>query len=180
MESSRAIPEPWLRGTHMDVDAVVRQVLHALELTAEDSERWCAPLREEEMEARPYGLAPVAFHLRHVARSLDRLLSYAEGVQLDEAQLNALGSELEEQGSTRAGVLAELRSALEDAARRVRRFSPAQYNDARRVGRSGLPSTVGGLLVHIAEHTQRHTGQFVTTAKLLLAVREGQRSMETP
>jgi uncharacterized damage-inducible protein DinB len=34
-----------------------------------------------------------------------------------------------------------------------------------------LPTTLGGLLVHIADHTQRHTGQAITTAKLLLAVR---------
>ena len=30
------------------------------------------------MNARPYGLAPVAFHLRHIARSLDRLLTLLE------------------------------------------------------------------------------------------------------
>jgi uncharacterized damage-inducible protein DinB len=34
-----------------------------------------------------------------------------------------------------------------------------------------LPSTVGGLLVHCAEHTQRHVGQMVTTAKVLMAMR---------
>ena len=34
--------EPWLRGTLTEVDAVRRQVLHALELAAEDVERWCA------------------------------------------------------------------------------------------------------------------------------------------
>ena len=44
--------------------------------------------------------------------------------------------------------------------------------DTRGVGRKGLPTTVGGLLVHCADHTLRHTGQVVTTAKLLLALRE--------
>jgi uncharacterized damage-inducible protein DinB len=28
---------------------------------------------------------------------------------------------------------------------------------------------VGALLVHVADHTQRHAGQIVTTAKILLA-----------
>ena len=36
-----AITEPWLRGTLREVDAVRRQVLHALELAGEDAERWC-------------------------------------------------------------------------------------------------------------------------------------------
>jgi len=34
-----------------------------------------------------------------------------------------------------------------------------------------LPTTVGGLLVHVADHTQRHVGQAVTTAKIVVAQR---------
>jgi uncharacterized damage-inducible protein DinB len=37
----------------------------------------------------------------------------------------------------------------------------------RFVGRQQLPSTVLGLLFHAAEHASRHTGQVVTTAKLI-------------
>ncbi len=162
--------EPWLRGTHTDVDAVVRQVLHALELADEDATKWCGDLTDAEMNARPFGISPVAFHLRHIARSLDRLLSYAEGVQLDDTQKAALQSELDD-GATRDGVLAELRAALRASAERVRAFSPEQYNGARGVGRAALPTTVGGLLVHCADHTQRHVGQAVTTAKILMAMR---------
>ena len=33
-------------------------------------------------------------------------------------------------------------------------------------GGAKLPSTVGGLLFHAAEHTLRHAGQALTTAKL--------------
>ena len=39
--------------------------------------------------------------------------------------------------------------------------------DARGVGRAQLPSTVIGLLFHAAEHTQRHMGQLMTTAKIV-------------
>jgi hypothetical protein len=39
--------------------------------------------------------------------------------------------------------------------------------DERKVGRSGLPATVLGLLFHGAEHTTRHVGQFITSVKLL-------------
>jgi len=39
--------------------------------------------------------------------------------------------------------------------------------DERKVGRAGLPSTVLGLLFHAAEHSTRHVGQAITTAKIL-------------
>jgi hypothetical protein len=80
--------EPWLRGTRTDVDAVRRGVIHALALAAEDVALWCRGLSDEELEERPLGLASAGFHLRHIARSLDRLLTYAEGKQLSERQIN--------------------------------------------------------------------------------------------
>jgi len=161
--------EPWLRGTLTDMDAVRRQVLHALELAGEDVERWCAGLSDAEMDARPYGIAPVAFHLRHIARSLDRLLTYAEGRQLSPGQMDALGSELAP-GAVAGVVIAEVRAGLGEASRRARSISPESYEEKRGVGRKMLPTTVGGLLVHCAEHTQRHAGQMVTTAKVAAAL----------
>jgi hypothetical protein len=162
--------EPWLRGTHRELDAVVRQVVHALELAGEDADKWCSGLADAEINARPFGLTPVAFHLRHIARSLDRLLSYAEGRQLDANQKAALQTEMGE-GATHAEVAAELSAALSRSIKRVRAFSPGQYNIERGVGRAMLPTSVAGLLVHCADHTQRHVGQAVTTAKLLVAMR---------
>jgi len=162
--------EPWLRGTLTEMDAVRRQVLHALELAGEDVDRWCAGLSDAEMDARTFGLAPVAFHLRHIARSLDRLMTYAEGRQLSEGQMTALRSELEA-GAVADEVLAEVLAGLASAAERVRAISPQTYEEPRGVGRAMLPSTVGGLLVHCAEHTQRHAGQAVTTAKVVVGMR---------
>jgi uncharacterized damage-inducible protein DinB len=162
--------EPWLRGTLAEVEAVSRAVLHALQLAEEDVSKWCASLTDAEINARPFGLPPVAFHVRHIARSLDRLLSYAEGTQLDATQLTALGTELDP-AATNAAVMAEFRAALRTSATRIRALSPDHYNAPRTVGRAALPTTVGGLLVHCADHTQRHTGQAVTTAKLVIAMR---------
>ena len=168
------MPEPWLRGTLSDVDAVRRQVLHALELAGEDVTRWCEGLSDAEMNARPYGLASVAFHLRHIARSLDRLLTYAEGRQLTGAQMDALRSELEPGARTEV-VVAEVRAGLGEAERRIRLISPESYEQVRGVGRKELPSSVGGLLIHCAEHTQRHAGQAVTTAKVVVGMRSAVR-----
>jgi uncharacterized damage-inducible protein DinB len=164
------IAEPWLRGTLTEVDAVTRAVLHALELADEDVTKSCATLTDAEFNARPFNLPPLAFHLRHIARSLDRLLSYAEGTQLDATQKAALRTELDP-NATRDAVLAELHAALRASAVRIRAFSPDHFNSARTVGRAALPTTLAGLLVHCADHTQRHVGQAVTTAKLLVAMR---------
>jgi uncharacterized damage-inducible protein DinB len=160
-------PEPWLRNTLTDVDPIRRQILHALELSAEDAARWLDPHTDAQLLVRPSNLAPIAFHLRHIARSLDRLLTYAEGNQLTPNQLAALKSELSE--GTAAEARAEFRTALETSAARIRAIHPDRFAEPRGVGRKQLPTTVGALLVHCADHTQRHTGQFVTTAKVVSA-----------
>ena len=165
-----AQPEPWLRGTLTDVSAVPRAVLHALELASEDLQKWCGPLTDEELNARPAELPPVAFHLRHITRSLDRLLTYAEGRALTREQLGALKDEMET-GATRDALFADLNSALIRSSERVRVLALADLEEPRTVGKKALPTTLGGLLVHIADHTQRHVGQAVTTARVILAQR---------
>ena len=174
MESKTArteAAEPWLRGTERGVPAVIRAVIHALQLAQEDLEKWCGSLSDEEMNGRPDGIAPVAFHLRHVARSLDRLLTYAEAKELSEQQIAALKGEMNPEAKA-ADVLSEARGGIESAVMRVRAFNATRLEEPRRVGRSHLPTTVGGLLVHCADHTQRHAGQAVTTAKILMNRRE--------
>ena len=168
--SKPSLPEPWLRGTHTQVPAVPRAVLHALELAHEDMEKWCATLTDEELNARPANLPPVAFHLRHIARSLDRLLTYAEGRSLSETQLANLKSEIEP-AATRHALFGEFTTALAASSERIRTLAATNLEQPRTVGKKALPTTVGGLLVHVADHTQRHVGQAVTTAKIILAQR---------
>jgi uncharacterized damage-inducible protein DinB len=141
-------------------------VLHALALVKEDLERWCANLSDQQLNARPSGLAPVAFHLRHIERSVDRLLTYAEGRELNDEQLALLKTELDP-GATADELFRELSLGLERSARRVQAFEPAILEEQRFVGKKRLPTTVAGLLVHVADHTQRHVGQAITTAKLV-------------
>jgi uncharacterized damage-inducible protein DinB len=162
--------EPWLRGTLTDVPAVPRAVLHALELAAEDIEKWCGGLSDEELNARPAGVAPVAFHMRHISRSLDRLLTYAEGRQLTDEQIGAMKAELAPDAK-REDLFAELSAALAKSAARVRAMDAARLDELRAVGKRELPTTAGGLLVHVADHTQRHVGHAITTAKIVVAAR---------
>jgi uncharacterized damage-inducible protein DinB len=165
-EAKPNLPEPWLRGTLGEVPAVARGVLHALVLAKEDLWKWCFPLSEEQLNERPNGIASVAFHLRHIARSLDRLLTYAEGRALDESQLSLLKSELMAD-ARHEDTFKELKIALGNAERRVRALASADFETPRKVGKKQLPTTIGGLLVHVADHTQRHVGQAITTAKLV-------------
>ena len=106
--SSNAYVEPWLRGTHSDVPAVGRAVLHALELASEDIRKWTEGLTDAEIHGELLGLPPIAFHLKHIARSMDRILTYAEGGQLGPEQLAALK---DEQGGEES--LAELLGEVE-------------------------------------------------------------------
>lgn len=164
------LPEPWLRGTLTEVPAVQRAVLHALQAAEEDLTKWCSELTEEEMQQRPAGVASVAFHLQHIPGSVDRLLTYAEGRELSAEQLQAMKLE----GSSAISVqeaLQALSKAMVASAQRVRQFEPAKLEEPRYVGRRRLPTTVGGLLVHVADHTQRHVGQAITTARVVLANR---------
>jgi uncharacterized damage-inducible protein DinB len=149
---------------------VGRAVLHALQLADEDLRKWCGNLSDTELNAPPAGAAPVAFHIRHLARSLDRLLTYAEGRDLSEQQLARLRTELNPD-ATRDALFVELAAALTDASTRVRALATANLEEPRVVGKNRLPTTLGGLLVHVADHTQRHVGQAITTAKVVLGVR---------
>lgn len=162
--------EPWLRGTYTDVPAAGRAVLHALDLALDDLTKWTEGLTDAEVHSQPLGLPSVGFHLRHIARSTDRILSYGEGNQLSSEQLAALKSEQIGDESL-AALLAEVEASFSNAAARIRVLATADLNTFRGVGRKQLPTSIGGAMVHVADHTQRHTGQVVTTAKVLKAIR---------
>lgn len=165
-KGSPRLPEPWLRETLTEVPAVQRAVLHALELAEEDVIYWCGDLSNEQLHAQPHGLASVAFHLRHIVRSCDRLLTYAEGRELNDAQMTELNSEMDASGMA-VSILSEFEAGLASAAERVKKLDPSMIEVRRKVGRKELSTTLGGLLVHIADHTQRHVGQAITTAKVV-------------
>ena len=178
--STTSIPyiEPWLRGTHADVPAAGRAVFHALELAADDLTKWTAGLTDAEIHSEPLGLTPIAFHLRHIARSTDRIFSYAEGKQLTAEQLAALKAEhiCVERGSeakqeSLAELLAEVEASFSDAAERIRVLAAADLDTPRFVGRKQLPTSIGGAIIHVADHTLRHVGLVIATAKVLKARR---------
>jgi uncharacterized damage-inducible protein DinB len=93
-------------------------------------------------------------------------MTYVEGRQLTDAQLASLKTESEPNG-TLDQLLAAIDQSFKDAERVVRALDPGTLSDPREVGRKKLPTTVIGLLTHIAEHTQRHVGQAIVTSRVL-------------
>ena len=162
--------EPWLSGPVEGVDAYLQPAAHALLQSREDLQRAAEGLGARQLWVRPGGAASIGFHLRHIAGAVDRLLTYARGEALSEAQVAAARAEQAPGDEAHAGPLVALAQAAIDTALAHLRATPREtLLDARGVGRAQLPSTVLGLLFHVAEHTQRHTGQVIATAKVVRA-----------
>jgi len=166
------MPEAWLRGPIDGVAPVLQPVAHALTQVADEAAAILAGFPDEALWTRPAGLAPVGFHLQHMAGVIDRLFTYAEGRALSPEQFAALDTEAGPRGPgvTTVSLVNALARAVGAAIERLRRVDSSTVLEARAVGRAGLPSTVLGLLVHAAEHSQRHLGQLLVTARV---VREG-------
>ena len=152
------------------VPALLQPVAHALVQARDEVDALVADLPEDELWTRPAGTASAGFHLQHLTGVLDRLLTYARGQALSDAQLAALDAEGTPDPSLSARQLAHDFSAQVDAAlAQLRATDPAGLADARAVGRDQIPSTVIGLLVHAAEHTTRHVGQLLVTVRVVSA-----------
>jgi hypothetical protein len=164
-------PEPWLAGPLEGISPMLTPAAHALMQSRDDLEKHTAGLSLEQLWHSPGGAPPVGFHLRHIDGSIDRLLAYAEGRSLTKEQFRFLAAEREpEEPRPDAKHLVTLAQARIDfMLDALRRTPDATLFDARTVGRAQLPTNVFGLLFHIAEHTQRHTGQVIATAKMARA-----------
>ena len=160
--------EVWLRGPLPDMPPLLQPVAHALLQAREELGAALADFPAELLWQRPAGVASVGFHLRHLTGVLDRLLTYARGETLSGEQLGYLRAEGEEAADTTPPQLvAAFGERVEAALAQLRATDEATLTAARGVGRAQLPSTVIGLLTHAAEHTMRHLGQLLVTARVL-------------
>ena len=166
-------PEIGLTGPVPDIPALLQPVAHSLLQSRDELHATLASLAPADVWVTPGGAASVGFHARHAVGSLDRLFTYARGEQLTAAQKAALAAESQPdlRPQVVAALLAEFDAAVESALAQLRATDASTLTQARGVGRSQLPSTVLGLLFHAAEHTQRHMGQLMTTAKIVRAAR---------
>ena len=158
--------EPWLRGPLADIHPLLSPLLYSFQQASEDLRKWTEGLSTEQVWARPHGLAPLGFQIRHIGGSVERLMTYVFGGQLSERQMNDLATQMDP-GATLDELLVQMEQRFAAAAAKVRAIDPATLDQPREVGRKRLPTTVGGLLTHIAEHMQRHVGQAIVTAKIV-------------
>lgn len=150
---------------------VVAQVVYSFQQALEDLEHFAGALTPEELWRSPGGVGSVGFHIKHAAGSVSRLMTYVQGGELSPEQFTVLANEKVPEGSSAQALLADLSVQLERAEDILRSLDPATFHEARGVGRKRLPTTVGGLIVHVAEHTQRHVGQAIVIAKLVAGSR---------
>jgi hypothetical protein len=167
MASTNTQPEHWLRGPVDGIPPELMPAAHAFLQTLEDVERAVADLTHDQLWLSPGGASSIGFHLMHLSGSTDRLLTYARGELLSDAQKAAFKAEASPPPADVQSLLAELRRSFDLAMAQLRATPPASVHEARTVGRAALPTTVLGLLFHAAEHSQRHAGQVVTTAKVV-------------
>ena len=163
-------PEAWQRGPLPGVPPLLMPAAHAFVQVSEELVALVG-LDEAQLWARPGGVASVGFHLRHIAGSTERLLTYARGEGLREEQVRAARQDADppRPGESASALVAAARAGIERALGQLRATPEAALLEPRDVGRRRLPSTVLGLLFHAAEHAQRHCGQAATTARIVRA-----------
>lgn len=158
----------WLTGPVHGIPSLLVPVAHSLLQARKDAARAVAGVSQEVMWMRPHGAAPAGFHLFHAAHALDRLMTYARGEQLHDAQQHALLLERSPDLDVDREFLLEVFDLTIDRSLLQLRCTPENsLLKERAVGSARLPSNVLGLLYHASEHTARHVGQLITTLKIV-------------
>jgi hypothetical protein len=165
------LPEVWLRGPIPDFPVLLQPIAFALMQAREDVNQFMLNFPDALLWERPGGAASPAFHLQHLTGVLDRMFTYAENLPLNEAQLNWLNQEgkIQEKHISVPDLVAIFNQQIETSLQKLKTINLETLTEPRGVGRKQLPSTVFGLLIHAAEHTQRHVGQLLVTVKVLKA-----------
>lgn len=162
--------EAWQRGPVPGISAQIQPAAHAIMHAREDLARVMPSIDDALLWRSPGGAATIGWHLLHLTGSTGRLLSYARGESLSEAQWAWLEKEKDPpQSLTKADLWSALERTFDDALAQMRVTSDDELDTVRGVGRAQIPATVRGLLFHAGEHAARHAGQVITTIKVLRA-----------
>jgi len=162
--------EYWLRGPIENIPSLLQPIAHALLQARDEVKEAITVFPEDKLWQTPAGVASVAFHLQHMTGVLDRLFTYANSEQLNEQQLKYLAAEGKENETISLNEMYDRFSIQVDKAiEQLRNTDEKILLKTRGVGRKEIPATVLGILFHAAEHTQRHNGQLIVTARIVSA-----------
>jgi uncharacterized damage-inducible protein DinB len=148
------------------VHPLVMPVFFSYAQVREDLHRHTAGFSDEQVW-RTVAASSLGFQLKHIAGSVDRITSYLLGQQIDSEQLEFLKNERHAPPASLTALLALVDENLKQSESQLSTVDAAALYTVRTVGRKALPTTVIGLIVHLAEHTQRHLGQAITISKIL-------------
>lgn len=161
--------EVWQRGPSPEFITVLQPIAHALLQAREEINEYMQQFPVELLWLRPANMASVGFHLQHLSGVLDRVFTYARAEKLTDFQFEQLYEEGKDstEGYSINALVERFNKQVDLALQQLKYTDEAILGDYRGVGRTGLPSTVIGLLFHAAEHTMRHVGQLMVTAAVV-------------
>ena len=79
-----------MRGPLPGVDTFLAPLLYSFQMAREDLAKYTAGLTTEQIWATPHGFGSLGFHLRHIAGSTDRLMTYVTGGQLSKEVVESM------------------------------------------------------------------------------------------
>lgn len=159
--------EIWLKGPVQDVPALLQPVAHALLQAREEVSGIMKDFPASLLWQKPAGVASPGFHLQHLQGVLERLFTYADSKALSDAQLETLNKEVQPNTKSVDELVDAFNMQVDASINYLKHVDETILTQHRVVGRKQMPSTVLGLLFHAAEHTMRHVGQLMVTAKVI-------------
>ena len=163
-----SLPEVWMRGEIPGYPKLLQPIVHVLLQQQEEMTLLMQDFPNALLWAKPAGMANVAFHIQHISGVLDRMATYARAEKLNDLQFDYLKNEGVRNGDITVSILLDrYNGQVAKFLGQIAQTDETALTEFRGVGRKMLPSTLGGLLFHAVEHTQRHYGQLLVTVRLL-------------
>lgn len=172
MSNIESKPEVWQRGPVEGVPSLLQPAAHAILQAREEVMALMKDFPENLLWIKPAGMASVGFHLQHLSGVLDRLYTYARNEKLNPQQMQQLHDEAisPNENLNVRNLIERFNKQVDTAIVQLKSTDPSTLTEFRGIGRKQIPTTLIGLLFHAAEHTMRHLGQLIVTAKI---VKEG-------
>ncbi len=142
--------------------------IRSLEDLEESIELWTKDLSQEDFFwIAACDLNPIAGLIKHIAGSSKRLLSYAQGIRIDEKHKPTAAQEMKVQGISPQIILENFKTDLDLVKKGILAFDDKRLNTMRKIGNYETELKAAFILQHLVEHAQLHLGQIIVISKLI-------------